>query len=230
MPTIEFREGTNLNQLHEQMQFLIGRIEQTVQQLHQRERELLRAEQLAAVGQLAAGMAHEIRNPLMSIKMLIQAAREEGPSEGLYGEDLVVIEREIRQMQRSIQSFLDFAEPPKLHKMTTEIGKVLERTIEFIRGRAEKQNVDGDVGTIRRRSPLLQADASQLHQVILNLALERTRRDADRRYAYRSACGRRTTWSRSLWPIPALGSLPRCATASFNRSRPPSRPDWGWAS
>jgi two-component system sensor histidine kinase HydH len=170
LPTIEFREGSNLNQLHEQMQFLIGSIEQTVQQLQQRERELLRAEQLAAVGQLAAGMAHEIRNPLMSIKMLIQAAREEGPSEGLYGEDLVVIEREIRQMQRSIQSFLDFARPPKLHKTELEVGKVLTRTIELIRGRAEKQNVM--IATdFPPRSPLLQADASQLQQVVLNLAL-----------------------------------------------------------
>src|SRR5262249_15691142 len=131
---------------------------------------LLRAEQLAAVGQLAAGMAHEIRNPLMSLKMLIQAAREEGPSEGLYGEDLVVMEREIRQMQRSIQSFLDFARPPKLHKSPTEITKVLERTIELIHGRAEKQHV-AVYRLFGSQSPVLQADASQLHQVMLNLAL-----------------------------------------------------------
>lgn len=170
LPTIELREGTNLNQLHDHMQFLIGRIEQTVQQLHQRERELLRAEQLAAVGQLAAGMAHEIRNPLMSIKMLIQAAREEGPSAGLFGEDLVVIEREIRQMQRTIQSFLDFARPPKLHKTSIEVGKVTERTIELIHGRAEKQNVT-IINNTPASSPLLQADASQLQQVLLNLAL-----------------------------------------------------------
>ncbi len=170
LPTIEFRDGSNLNQLNDQMQFLIARIEETVKQLQQRERELLRAEQLAAVGQLAAGMAHEIRNPLMSIKMLIQAAREEGPSAGLYGQDLIVMEREIRQMQRSIQSFLDFARPPKLHKTTTDIRQVVERTIELIQGRAEKQSVslmtDGPARPI-----YLQADASQLQQVILNLAL-----------------------------------------------------------
>jgi two-component system sensor histidine kinase HydH len=170
LPTIELREGTNLNQLHEHMQFLIGRIEQTVQQLHQRERELLRAEQLAAVGQLAAGMAHEIRNPLMSIKMLIQAAREEGPGAGLFGEDLVVIEREIRQMQRTIQSFIDFARPPKLHKTSVEVASVIERTIELIRGRAEKQHVT-IVDQLPASSPMLQADATQLQQVILNLAL-----------------------------------------------------------
>ena len=170
LPTIEFRDGTNLNQLHEQMQFLIDRIEQTVQQLHQRERELLRAEQLAAVGQLAAGMAHEIRNPLMSIKMLVQTAREDGPGAGLQGEDLIVIEREIRQMQRSIQSFLDFAKPPKLLKVPLELTQILERTIELVHGRAEKQNVS--IMTEFPSQPLiLEADASQLQQVFLNLAL-----------------------------------------------------------
>jgi two-component system sensor histidine kinase HydH len=218
MPTIEFRDDTNLNQLHEQMQFLIGRIEETVQQLQQRERELLRAEQLAAVGQLAAGMAHEIRNPLMSLKMLIQAAREEGPSEGLYGEDLVVMEREIRQMQRSIQSFLDFARPPKLHKSPTEITKVLERTIELIHGRAEKQQVAVN-RLFGAQSPILQADASQLQQVILNLAL--------------NALDVMPTGGRLTLGVRASADWVEITVtdtgASSSRSPPPNQRAWAWA-
>lgn len=170
LSVIEFRKGANLNQLHDEMQVLIGRIEQTVQQLQQRERELLRAEQLAAVGQLAAGMAHEIRNPLMSIKMLIQAAREESPAAGLYGEDLVVIESEIRQMQRSIQAFLDFAKPPKLHKTAVDLTDVVERTIELIQGRAKKQSVSV-MSEFPRQPLILEADAGQLQHVFLNLGL-----------------------------------------------------------
>src|SRR5262249_40017927 len=137
-PTIELTDIGNLNRLHDEVQALIVQIEDVMRTLHQREREVLRAEQLAAVGQLAAGMAHEIRNPLMSIKMLIQSGRED-ESGSLSAEDLIVIEREIRQMERSIQSFLDFARPPKLNKGPTDVSRILEHTAELVRRRAEKQ-------------------------------------------------------------------------------------------
>jgi two-component system, NtrC family, sensor histidine kinase HydH len=169
-PAIVVTGEQNLDQLDDQMRHLVGRVESVVQKLQQREREVLRAEQLAAVGQLAAGVAHEIRNPLTSIKMLIQVGREAVNGEGLLPEDLVVIEREIRRMEKSLNTFLDFARPPKLERHEIELVSIIHRMLDLLRGRAEKQEVR--VRFEHPRPPVnFHGDGEQLHQVLVNLAL-----------------------------------------------------------
>ncbi len=76
-----------------------------------RQAEALRAQQMATLAQLATGVAHEIRNPLTSIKMLIQVNRTKFADEGLPTDDLDLVEQEIRRMERSVNSLLDYAHP-----------------------------------------------------------------------------------------------------------------------
>lgn len=169
LPEIVLREEGQFGSLQEEIEALSVRIERVVQELHEREREVLRAEQLAAVGQLAAGVGHEIRNPLTSIKMLVQAALEEQPPT-LSGEDLRVIESEIRRMERSLRTFLDFTRPPKPERRHVDLLAVVDAVLDLVRGRAEKQRVatrvDVEAGPI-----VLTADPYQLHQVLVNLVL-----------------------------------------------------------
>jgi two-component system, NtrC family, sensor histidine kinase HydH len=176
LPAVALDEDASLHQIQQQMQTVVRDIEQVVQKLQQREREILRAEQLAALGQLAAGMAHEIRNPLTSIKLLVQTLREDVEAQTLNGEgqeraeDLEVIELEIRRMERCLQLFLDFARPPKPDCKPLDLAVPVDWTLALITGRARKQRVKIEF----KRPPgpmMVAADAEQLQQLLVNLAL-----------------------------------------------------------
>jgi two-component system, NtrC family, sensor histidine kinase HydH len=167
IPEIVLTEDGNLGQLYADIDQLSERIEAVVRDLQQREYEILRAEQLAAVGQLAAGMAHEIRNPLTSIKMLVQAGQE--TNDAMTTEDLRIIEAEIRRMERSLNTFLEFARPPKLARQAVLLKPLIDDIVGLIRLRAEKQQVV--VSTMVSEEARVWADAGQLRQVLLNLSL-----------------------------------------------------------
>lgn len=141
-----------------------------VQRLQRSELEVLRNEQLAAVGQLAAGVAHELRNPLMPMKMLVQAALERDDGCGLCGRQLEVVEEEIERLESAIQMFLEFARPTPIEKSMFDLVGVAEQTLELLAGRAEAQGV----ALVDRFPPgpvMVEADCGQIRQVLLNLLL-----------------------------------------------------------
>jgi signal transduction histidine kinase len=170
LSTVILTADSDLHQVNEQMQGIVREIERVVAQLQQREREVLRADQLVAVGQMAAGVAHELRNPLTSIKMLVQANCEEAEARGLPVEDLQIIEQEIRRMERCLQTFLDFARPPQPERRPVSLAVLVQRMFTLVEGRARKQHV-----TLHFRPPtppvIVEADADQMQQLLVNLAL-----------------------------------------------------------
>lgn len=135
-----------------------------------RDKKLLRAEQMMAIGQVAAGVAHELRNPLTSIKGLVQVNLRDLQARDLPSDDLAIIEHEIRRMERTLQTFLDFARPPKPKRETIHLDAVIDRVLALVGGRARKQEVaiifDRPVNSITA-----EADFDQIQQVLLNLVL-----------------------------------------------------------
>jgi two-component system sensor histidine kinase HydH len=167
---VRISRSGGFRELEAGLQEVESHIATIVERLQQRELEVLHSEQLAAVGQLAAGLAHELRNPLMPMKMLVQDAIERDDGVGLHGEQLMVVEEEISRLEHSIQDFLDFARPPKLEKTPLDVRVVVEQTVELISGRAERQRVQ-ILDDFPDRAVMVEADAAQLRQVMLNLLL-----------------------------------------------------------
>jgi signal transduction histidine kinase len=153
----------------ERLVWLVQEVERVVDESRQREREVMRADQLAMVGQMAAGVAHELRNPLTSIKMLVQTAQK-GGSSGLANDDLAIIEHEIRRLEKSLQRFLDFARPPRPERRPLNLALVIDRALALIEGRARKQRVS--LTFVPPADPIIvEADSDQVQQLLLNLVL-----------------------------------------------------------
>ncbi|QDU26753.1 Sensor protein ZraS [Anatilimnocola aggregata] len=150
--------------------FLSARIERSRLSQGESNEKMLRAEQMMAIGQVAAGVAHELRNPLTSIKGLIQVNLRELVARGLPADDLAIIEHEIRRMEMTLQTFLDFARPPQPDRRRQEIGPIVGRVLALVGGRSRKQHVELK---FQQHEPTAQAeiDADQIQQLLLNLVL-----------------------------------------------------------
>jgi signal transduction histidine kinase len=160
----------DLRVLDGQLQHIVGRVEEVAARLQQQQRELLRTEQLAAVGQLAAGVAHEIRNPLTGIKLLVEGALRQTKPSPLNDEDLRVIHGEIARLEHTVQSFLDFARLPAPQRQSCDLRDVVARARDLTRARAEQHHVEVAL-TLPDAPVTVRVDAGQLITVLVNLIL-----------------------------------------------------------
>ena len=131
--------------------------------------ELLVAKKVAAVGHLALGLAHEIRNPLSAIQMNMQMIRKKIDLAGTLRENFSIVDGEIQRLNRLLKDVMDFARPRALRLKTAQVGEIVSRLLQLLSHRLEEQRVRASVQV----EPEMQlvCDPEQLHQVLLNLVL-----------------------------------------------------------
>ncbi len=143
---------------------------QDLSQVKKLEEELRRSERLAALGKMAAGVAHELRNPLSSIKGLALLLRSRFTGKNSDTETADILVQEVERLNRSICELLDYARPQKLLKETVDLQQLLQKAVSLIRIDAEAAGVEV-TSSFQESLPKVLADEDKLNQVFLNLFL-----------------------------------------------------------
>jgi two-component system NtrC family sensor kinase len=133
-------------------------------------RQISRSEKLASIGRLAAGIAHEINNPLTGVLMFAHLLQEKGGRDGEDARDLEVIVRETERVRGIVRSLLDFARQSAPSKELLDMNRVVQDTVKLVRKQAERGKVVIDERLDGGLPPVL-GDRNQLAQVFVNLAL-----------------------------------------------------------
>ena len=130
--------------------------------------QLIRADRLAAMGELTAGVAHEVRNPLGIIRASVQLLEEVGCDEARIKDSADVIKQEIDRLDKVIKALLDFGRPSKPTLVKADLNELLQDVVLFTKRFAHQSDVHIDQH-LAEDLPLVQGDPDQLKQVFLNL-------------------------------------------------------------
>jgi signal transduction histidine kinase len=136
-------------------------------QLSETQAAIERHEKLASLGILAAGVAHEIRNPLTAIKMRLFSLKKVLPANVAQGEDLAVVNAEINRLERIVKDTLQFARPAEPELGTVATAQLLTELERLLGGELRKRSVTLQVDA--NDDLLVRADRQQISQVLINL-------------------------------------------------------------
>jgi len=137
-----------------------------VKQLQQ---QIDQSEKLAVIGQLAAGIAHEIGNPLASISSLVQLIQRKNKDDNL-GEQLTIIKENIDRISRIVRELVDFSRPPSYEKITIQITDIIKTAVGIVKYDKRVKKVDFRT-EFDVNMPLVKVVPDQLLQVFVNILI-----------------------------------------------------------
>jgi two-component system NtrC family sensor kinase len=146
------------------------RVQERTQELQQVQDQLVRAGKMAALGELAAGVAHEINNPLTGVltfsSLMLKKVDESNP----WKKDLENIVQQTTRCRNIVRGLLDFARQRKPDKKGWDIHTLIDRTVTLVENQAPFQNVK-IVKNFKKDVPMLYVDADQIQQVFMNILI-----------------------------------------------------------
>ena len=156
--------------IEEWTQTLERRVQERTQELQQVQDQLLRAGKMAALGELAAGVAHEINNPLTGVltfsSLILRKVDENHP----WKRDLENIVQQTTRCRNIVRGLLDFARQRKPDKKEWDVHTLIDRTITLVENQARFQNIK-IVKEFKTGIPMLFLDGDQIQQVFMNIII-----------------------------------------------------------
>jgi signal transduction histidine kinase len=131
---------------------------------------MVRADRFAAVGEIATGLAHEIKNPLAGLSGALELLSEDLASDARHLEVVTEMRHQVTRLANTMEGLLSFARPPKAKLRATDVKETLEKVLFLIRQQCRGGCVNV-VSEVPQDLPDVLADPSQLEQVFLNLCL-----------------------------------------------------------
>lgn len=148
--------------LHEAFGAMLGRVRAA-------QAELVRHEKLATVGRLAAGVAHEVGNPLAAVMGYVEFLRDpRGCPDALRAELLERMDRELGRMRDTLRRLLDFSRPAPAAPVVMRLEDAARAAVELVRFQRSMAGVEV---TVEGEAPAVVADPGQMRQVFVNLLL-----------------------------------------------------------
>ena len=155
---------------HERAEQITAELERSYAELRQTFEQLLQSERLSALGEISAGIVHEIRNPLGAIRGAVEIIEDELAPDSPRREFAAIAKREIERIEKLVLEFVRFARPPKLAKTLCSVNELIESVIKLLERQTTAQNVVVQK-KMAKDLPFLSLDGEQIEQVLLNLTL-----------------------------------------------------------
>jgi two-component system NtrC family sensor kinase len=146
------------------------RVEERTQQLRETQDQLIQSEKLASLGKMAAGVAHEINNPLTSVLLNTHLLLENHGDSDEEREPLTLIADEASRAAKIVAGLLDFARMTPAQEVRADINDIIERTIQLHEMQASVRNIRIEKN-LDRSLPLVDLDRNKIQQVFSNLTL-----------------------------------------------------------
>ena len=143
---------------------------QDLTEIRSMEESVRRKDRLAAVGRVAAGLAHEIRNPLGAMRGAIQVLESNMPAESVQASLMDIILRESDRLNSIITNFLGYARPAAVDFADTNVGEAIKDTLTLLKHSPEVNENHRLVDDLVDETIIISADAAQLKQIFWNLA------------------------------------------------------------